>query len=184
MTKKISLIIVASFVFISVFVGCGVVKILTPEQLRTDPHYEWIPLLPELIRIAWSPSNSYHNKDYDSSKPLNNCVDKSVAYHSALTDAGIESRCVEGYTKRGRHMWVEVYNSETKKVYVVDPASSLGHDGFQGLPSDSIYYEASNSKGFRTRDKVYKKGLTREKYDNRKWCDCWKFYYEWWKGLN
>lgn len=62
-----------------------------------------------------------------------NCRHKSKMYREHLLEKGIKSRLVWGrvrdYDKA--HMWVEVYNKNTNKWYLIDPTFLGGEDGWE-----------------------------------------------------
>lgn len=60
------------------------------------------------------------NSTYKSKKGI--CYDLSSVFASMLRSVGIETKLVTGYCKKvsGYHAWNKVYNSQTKKWYIID----------------------------------------------------------------
>ncbi len=84
------------------------------------------------------------NTTYRSRKGI--CYDISAVFASMLRSNGIETKLVTGYCKKvsGYHAWNKVYNSETKKWYIID------------CTYDLCMYRAKKSVSMKKKAKDYK----------------------------
>lgn len=84
------------------------------------------------------------NATYKKKKGI--CYDVSAVFASMLRSIKIETKLVTGYSKKvsGYHAWNKVYNSDTKKWYIIDCTYDLCM--YQGKKSISMKKKAKDYK--------------------------------------